>query len=77
MSIKARVLLMPSATDQYFLAADVENDSRFIPDADVVTIPTVWGHTGGGGTDAVANRFLNRTIKRFLASLNGLASGRR
>ena len=68
-SIQARVLLMPSETDQYFLAADVVNDSRFIPDAEVVQIPTVWGHTGGGGVDPAANRFINRKIKEFFDSI--------
>ena len=29
------------------LATNVENDGRFIKDAEVVTIHTIWGHTGG------------------------------
>lgn len=68
-SIKAKVLLMPSETDQYFLAADVKNDSRFIPDVDVAQIPSVWGHTAGGGVDPLANRFINRKIKEFFDSM--------
>jgi len=67
--IKARVLLMPSETDQYFLVTDVENDGRFIPDVEVVIIRSVWGHTAGGGTDPVANRFLNKQIGQFIKSL--------
>ena len=68
-SIKARVLLMPSATDQYFLQSDIENDGRFVPDVEVVSIPSVWGHTAGGGSDPVANRFINKKIRQFISSL--------
>ena len=69
-SIKARVLRLPSETDQYFLAIDTLNESRFIPDVEVAPIATVWGHTGGGGSDTNANRFLNRRIKRFFESVD-------
>ena len=48
-SIKARVLLMPSETDLYFPVADAEYESRFIPDAKLVPIPSIWGHGAGAG----------------------------
>ena len=43
----------------------------------VMPIDTVWGHTGGGGTDGVANRYLNRAIGAFLKSLDDPMDGRR
>jgi len=68
-SIKARVLLMPSRTDLYFLAADVEAEGRLIPGSRLFVIPSTYGHTAGGGADPAANPLLNRTIKEFLESL--------
>ena len=68
-SIRARVLLMPSRTDQYFLAADVAAEGKLIPGARLVVIPSTFGHTAGGGADANANPLLNRTIGDFLDSL--------
>ncbi len=50
-SIRAKVLLMPSRTDQYFLAADVEAEGKLIPGSRCSCIPSTFGHTAGGGGD--------------------------
>ena len=68
-SIKAKVLLIPSRTDQYFLAADVEAEGRLIPGSRLFVIPSTFGHTAGGGGDPKMNPLLNQTIKEFLGSL--------
>ena len=68
-SIKAKVLLMPSRTDQYFLAADVEAEGKLIPKGRLFVIPSTYGHTAGGGADRRMNPVLNREIKAFLGSL--------
>ncbi len=68
-SIKAKILLMPSRSDQYFLAADVEAEGRLIPGSRLFVIPSTFGHTAGGGGDPAMNPTLNQTIKEFLASL--------
>ncbi len=68
-SIKAKVLLMPSRTDQYFLATDVEAEGRLIPGSRLFVIPSTFGHTAGGGGDPAMNPTLNRTIKEFLDSV--------
>jgi len=68
-SIKAKVLLMPSRTDQYFLAADVEAEGRLIPGSRLFVIPSTYGHTAGGGGDPAMVPVLNRMIKEFLESL--------
>ena len=68
-SIKAKVLLMPSRTDQYFLAADVEAEGRLIPGSKLFVIPSTYGHTAGGGADRAVTPALIKTIKEFLESL--------
>ena len=65
-SIKARVLLMPSETDLYFPVADAEYESRFIPEAKLVPIPSIWGHGAGAGRGPGDAEFLNRAIADFL-----------
>jgi len=66
-SIEAKVLFMPSETDMYFPVADSENESRLVPDSELVVIPSIWGHVAGGGWDPSDAEFLNREIARFLA----------
>ncbi|NDH64194.1 MAG: alpha/beta fold hydrolase [Alphaproteobacteria bacterium] len=45
--IKARVLLMPSATDLYFQTDDNRAELPHLKDAKLVEIPSVWGHRAG------------------------------
>ena len=65
-SIKCSTLLMPSTSDQYFPVTDSE-ESKFIPDVVLEPIQTIWGHTGGGGSDEKATRFLDAKISKFLS----------
>lgn len=65
-SIRAAVLLMPSSTDMYFTTRDIEGESRLIPRAKVVSIPSVWGHAAGAGPNAEDAKLLNREIGDFL-----------
>ncbi len=46
-SIKAKVLLMPSATDLYFQTDDNRAELPHLKDAKLVEIPSVWGHRAG------------------------------
>ncbi len=46
-SIKAKALVMPSATDLYFTPEDCAADAAAIPGARCVTIPSIWGHRAG------------------------------
>jgi homoserine O-acetyltransferase len=64
-SIQAKVLLMPSATDLYFPAADAEREQKLIPGAELSVIPTVWGHDVYN--DPASVEFLNSRIAAFLA----------
>src|SRR5258708_4673594 len=50
-SIKARVLLMPSATDLYFQTDDNRAELPHLKYAKLVEIPSVWGHRAGNPRD--------------------------
>jgi homoserine O-acetyltransferase len=65
-SIRAKVLLMPSTTDQYFLLADADFERQFIQSVTFKPINTVFGHTGGGGTDPAATAFIDQAIQEHL-----------
>jgi homoserine O-acetyltransferase len=46
-SIKAKVLLMPSATDLYFQTDDNRAELPHLKNGRLVEIPSVWGHRAG------------------------------
>jgi homoserine O-acetyltransferase len=65
-SIRVPVLIMPSATDLYFRVEDARAESRYIPGARVIPIPSLRGHGAGSGSDPRDAEFLNREIAAFL-----------
>ncbi len=68
-AIRARVLLMPGATDLYFRVADNEAELPFLRDAALKPIPSIWGHRAGNPVlnpeDAA---FIKTHVRAFLAS---------
>ena len=46
-AIKAKVLLMPSATDLYFQTDDNRAELTHLKTAKLAEIPSVWGHRAG------------------------------
>lgn len=66
--IRARVLLMPSKTDQYFRWEASEREARFIPDVTLKVIPSIWGHIAGGGSNKTDTEWMDRAIAEFLAA---------
>jgi len=64
--IKVPVLYMPGATDLYFPLSDAEYERRFLPNVSFVPIPSLWGHTAGGGGNPADAAFINREIASFL-----------
>jgi len=46
-AIKAKVLLMPGATDLYFRVADNECELPHLAEAVLKPIPSIWGHRAG------------------------------
>ncbi|WP_328519984.1 alpha/beta fold hydrolase [Kribbella sp. NBC_00359] len=66
-AITARVLLMPSATDLYFRTADNELELASLGKAELVEIPSVWGHRAGSPRDIPADLdFLRRHVRDWL-----------
>ena len=68
-SIKAKAIVMPSRTDQYFPPEDNEIEVGHMPNAELRVIPTIWGHIGGGpGRNPADTQFINDALKELLAS---------
>jgi homoserine O-acetyltransferase len=68
-AITARVLLMPSATDLYFRTADNELELASLRTAELVEIPSIWGHRAGSPRDIPADLdFLRRQVHDWLNS---------
>jgi homoserine O-acetyltransferase len=68
-SIKARALVMPSRTDQYFPPEDSEIEVSLMPNAELRIIPSIWGHLAGGpGRNPVDTQFLDEALKELLTS---------
>lgn len=68
--VKARMLVMPSQTDQYFAWEDSEEEVRVMKEAGVdvelAVIETVWGHVAGGGGNEEDTRWMGERIGRWL-----------
>ena len=68
-SIKARVLLMPSATDLYFQTDDNRAELPHLKYAKLVEIPSVWGHRAGNPRDNPKDAaFIDAQVGKFLSS---------
>ncbi len=66
-AISARVLLMPGETDLYFRVADNEAELPHLRRAELLPIPSIWGHRAGNPapnpTDAA---FIRTAVRRWL-----------
>ena len=68
-SIKAKALIMPSQTDQYFPPEDNEFEAAHMPNASFKIIPSIWGHLAGGpGRNSEDTQFIDKKLKELLAS---------
>lgn len=68
-SIKAKALVMPSQTDQYFPPEDSQIEVGMMPKAELRIIPSIWGHLAGGpGRNPVDTRFIDAALKELLAT---------
>lgn len=67
--IKAKVLLMPSATDLYFQTDDNRAELPHLEDARLVEIPSIWGHRAGNPRDNPEDAaFIDRQVTALLES---------
>ena len=68
-AIKAKAIVMPSQTDQYFPPEDNEIEVANMPNAELRTIPSIWGHLAGGpGRNPVDTQFINNALEELLGS---------
>lgn len=66
-AIRARVLLMPSATDLYFRVADNEAELAHLRDGELAVSPSIWGHRAGSPEGIPADLdFLTRHVRSWL-----------
>lgn len=66
-NIKAKVLLMPSRTDQYFPPEDNEIELESLGDAQYKPIESIYGHlAGGGGGTTEDTAFIQTQIRAFV-----------
>lgn len=65
-SVTARVLVMPSETDQYFDVRDGEEEVKYLKNGIFAPIPTIWGHVAGGGANEEDTQWIDAKIQEFL-----------
>jgi homoserine O-acetyltransferase len=65
-SIRMPVLYMPGATDLYFPVTDAQYERGFLTNVTFTPIPSLWGHTAGGGGNPADAAFINKEIAAFL-----------
>lgn len=66
-AIKARAIVMPSATDLYFRVRDNELEVAQMPHAEVRPIPSIWGHVAAFGVHPPDNAFIDAALHELLA----------
>ena len=67
-SVKAKVLVMPCKTDQYFPPEDGEVEAKYLKQGTFEPIPSIWGHVAGGGMNPRDVTWMNEKIGKFLGS---------
>jgi homoserine O-acetyltransferase len=66
-AIRAKVLLMPGATDLYFRVADNEAELAHLQHGELAVIPSIWGHRAGSPADIPEDlAFLRSRVRRWL-----------
>lgn len=67
-AIKAKAFVMPGSKDLYFPPEDNAYEVKFMPNAELRVIESLWGHFAGGGINPVDTQFIDQHIKELLAS---------
>ena len=69
-AIRARALIMPSATDLYFQVEDNRREVATMPHAELRVIPSDWGHRAGMPVNnPVDCAFIEAALRELLASV--------
>jgi homoserine acetyltransferase len=69
-AIKAKVLLMPCETDQYFRPYVSEKEVVGLENGSVEVVPSIWGHIAGGGANDKDTQWMDEKIKLFMQGAN-------
>ena len=67
-AIRARTVVMPGRTDLYFPPEDSAYEVDRIADAELRTIPSVWGHYAGSPANPEDVAFVDARLAELLAS---------
>ncbi len=68
-AITGQALVMPGETDLYFHMDDSRFEVAHMPNARLLPIPSIWGHSAGApGLNPDDVRFIDRALAGFLAS---------
>jgi len=65
--IRAKVLVMPARTDQYFPPEDSEIEVKHLKHGTLAVMETIWGHIGGGGANEADTQWMDKRIAEFMA----------
>jgi len=65
--VKAKVLVMPSRTDQYFTPSQSEKEVECLEKGELAVIETIWGHVAGGGGNPADTKWMEEKIGTFLS----------
>lgn len=65
-AIRARAIVMPGTTDQYFRVADAAAEVARMPRAELRPIESGWGHGAGFGMAAEDNAHIDRALRDLL-----------
>ncbi len=66
-ALRARAIVMPSATDLYFRVRDNELEVEQMPNAELRPIPSIWGHVAAFGGNPVDDEFIDAALRELLA----------
>lgn len=67
-AIKAKAIVMPAEFDLYFPPEDNEYEVKYMPNAELRVIKSLWGHFAGGGANDADTKFIDASIKELLES---------
>ena len=66
-AIRAKTLVLSSASDLYFTPADCAAEAALIPQAEYCSIPSIWGHRAGNPYQNPADAaFIRQAIRELL-----------
>jgi homoserine O-acetyltransferase len=66
-AIRARAIVMPCDRDLYFRVRDNQIEVEQMPNAELRTLSSIWGHAAGLGVNPSDNQFIDAALRELLA----------